>query len=107
MTDPNAASVTRTLRLKALQYGIPEYMVEGIFNWIVHHVRPGDFLSAVIVNDLRGACAHADDTNRHLLWEYCNFFYNEAPSPCWGSLEKARAWEEVGSVNDEWGEKSY
>ena len=71
---------------------IPERMRGGIERYINHGVPPGDFLTAVICNDLRDACGRADDENRYLLWDYVLFFHNEAPSSCWGSPEKMRAW---------------
>ena len=77
----------------ATKCGIPAYMVGGIVRWIVNGIPPGDFLTAVLSNDLKGACERADDTNQHLLFIYCNFFYNYAPSQCWGSPEKVLAWK--------------
>lgn len=72
--------------------GIPPHMAGGIVRWIMYRIAPGDFLCAIIKNDLRDACARADDTNRFLLWNYCNFFYNYAPSPCWGSPAHFEDW---------------
>ena len=71
---------------------IPYRMREAIQYYIVHYIPPGDFLTAVICNDLREACGRADDENRHLLFEYVKFFYQHAPHQCWGSPEKFRDW---------------
>ena len=71
---------------------IPERMMGGIRRYIDHGIEPGHFLTAVICNDLREAVGRADEENVQLLREYVLFFYNEAPSPCWGSPEKMRAW---------------
>jgi hypothetical protein len=71
---------------------IPERMRGGIERYISHGITPGDFLTAVIRNDLKEACGRADDENRYLLWDYVKFFYNEAPSECWGSEAKMSAW---------------
>jgi hypothetical protein len=71
---------------------IPERMRGGIERYIEHGVPPGDFLQAVIKNDLRHACDRADDENRYLLWDYVLYFYNYAPSECWGSEEQYKAW---------------
>jgi hypothetical protein len=71
---------------------IPERMRGGISRYIDKGIPPGDFLTAVISNDLREACGRADDENRYLLWDYMVFFYNEAPSESWGSPEKMKAW---------------
>ena len=74
---------------------IPEYMMEGLRRYIDHGQRPGGFLTAVICNDLRQACATADDVNLRNIPAYVAYFYNEAPSPCWGSREKMDKWIKI------------
>ena len=74
------------------KYTIPKYMKEGILRYLEKGIRPGDFLTAVICNDLRGALAHADDINIVLLPNYVRYFNWEAPSECWGSPEKMKKW---------------
>ena len=64
--------------------GIPHYMHDGIIEYYSLGRPPGSFLSAVINNDLREACAHADDTNIDRLKHYIMWFYNHAPSGTWG-----------------------
>jgi hypothetical protein len=71
---------------------IPRYMHGGIIRYIETHIPPGDFLSAIICNDLQEACARADDTNRHILYEYVQWFYCNAPGNCWGSPERYNQW---------------
>jgi len=73
-------------------YRIPDYMTDGIVRYLENGIEPGGFLSAVICNDLRGAFGRADETNARLIGEYVRFFYNEVPSPAWGSPEKMEAW---------------
>ena len=80
----------------ALRYGIPDHMIGGLRRYIEHKVGPGDFLMAVLCNDLRRACERADDTNIKLLVNYVRFLYNDAPSQCWGSAEKVKAWLALG-----------
>jgi hypothetical protein len=72
---------------------IPDYMLGAIERWIDHGIPPGDFLMAVLCNNLKEAVACADDTNVNLLPAYVSFFYNDAPSQCWGSPEKVLAWK--------------
>lgn len=72
--------------------GIPEYMVSGLVRWFVSHTKPGDFLCAVLQNDLRRACERADDTNAPILMNYMRFLYNYAPSGCWGSQDAFDSW---------------
>jgi hypothetical protein len=79
---------------------IPDYMREGIARYIDHGIKPGDFLTAVISNDLKGAFRQADDTNVKIIGEYVRFFYAWAPPQCWGSPEKMQAWMERGDADD-------
>jgi hypothetical protein len=71
---------------------IPDYMAGGLERWIEHGIPPGDFLWAVLTNDLREAIGRADDTNIHALPAYVAYLYNAAPSQCWGSQERCIAW---------------
>ena len=71
---------------------IPKYMREGIERYVNHGIPPGSFLTAIICNDLSEAVANADVLNMGLIPVYTAWFYNEAPSTCWGSLEKMNAW---------------
>ena len=64
--------------------GIPEYMHGAIVRFYENGIRPGSFLEAVIDNDLREACARADDTNRRRLFDYVAWFYSYAPAGSWG-----------------------
>ena len=73
-------------------FEIPEYMMEGLELYISKGIPPGNFLSAVISNDLAEAVGRADDANIHNLPAYIGYLYNEAPSPCWGSPAKFEAW---------------
>jgi len=77
---------------------IPEYMVEGIYRFINKGTEPGGFLSSVISNDLFAAVGRADSANINLLPLYCAFFYNEAPSNCYGSKAQFNAWLKVGGL---------
>ena len=78
---------------------IPARMMPAIKPWIDIGLVPGDFLWAVICNDLRGAVARADHENLRNLPAFVGYFYNEAPADCWGSLEKALAWRESKIAN--------
>lgn len=78
---------------------IPDYMRGGMERWIENGVPAGSFMMAVLRNDLRGACEKADDVNQRMLFNYVQFLYSDAPSPCWGSPEKVNAWMEAGGLN--------
>ena len=71
---------------------LPEHMREGTRAYIEEGRLPGDFLQAVICNNLADAVGRADHINKHLLPEWVLFFYNEVPRGCWGSKDKMRQW---------------
>ena len=60
--------------------------------YIDNQVHPGGFLIAVLNNDLKESFARADDANREDLFAIVSWIYCHAPTDCWGSPEKVRAW---------------
>ena len=52
----------------------------------------GQFLTAVLENDLAGAVAHADSNNVWLIPIYHCWIYNEAPCLCHGSKDRVTKW---------------
>ena len=73
-------------------FTISPHMLEAVNRYILDGDIPGDFLTAVITNDLRDAIARADDHNQVNLPAYIAYLNNEAPGQCWGSREKMNAW---------------
>lgn len=74
------------------QWAIPDRMMGAIQRYIDRGINPGDFLTAVIDNNLKEAVSRADDENLENLPAFVAYFYNEAPGGCWGSPENRRAW---------------
>lgn len=70
----------------------------GIHRYISAGILPGDFLTAIISNDLKESYARADDVNVHYIRNYVMFFYQYAPTPCWGSRANVKAWVEMGGL---------
>lgn len=58
----------------------------------------GDFLTAVLSNDLKGAFMWGDYQNTEDLREIVGYVYNELPAACQGSREKMKAWIEQGGL---------
>ena len=56
------------------------------------HCPTGDFLRAVLSNDLKQAVMRADDENIRVLPEIVCYCYWEIPHSCWGSPERVKAW---------------
>jgi len=71
---------------------IPKRMMYDIERYTNNRVLPGQFLQAIISNNLREACARADDENLQNLPAYVAYFYNRAPNGCWGSREIMNRW---------------
>ena len=71
---------------------LPEHMQEPARAYVEEHQPVGDFLKAVLCNDLVNAFGRADGINKAAMAQWAQWLWNEAPSPCWGSLEKVRAW---------------
>ncbi len=78
---------------------LPEHCRAGIKRYIEKGLIPGDFLQAVISNNLVRATGLADSINRERILDYASFLYNEAPKSSWGSKEKMLAWNEQGGLN--------
>jgi len=78
---------------------LPERMHGGVRRYIEDGIPPGHFLTAVISNDLREACARADEENQRLLFDYVRFFYCHAPQSCWGSPDRFAAWVSHRGLN--------
>lgn len=73
-------------------YEIPERMRSGLQDYIENRIKPGQFLQAVIKNNLKEAIAYADEENMANLPAYVNYFYNHTPFDCWGSEERMDQW---------------
>ncbi len=76
--------------------GLPTRMWGGVKRYLENGIPPGDFLQAVISNDLKEAINRADDQNINLLPNYVRFFYNDVPMGCWGSPDNYANWIERG-----------
>ena len=74
------------------EFYIPDRMMPGIKRYIEEKIPPGEFLAAVICNDLQEAVGQADTENMANLPAYVGYFYNEAPSQCWGSKAAMDKW---------------
>ena len=77
---------------------LPEHMIGGVVRYVLHGVPAGNFLAAVIRGDLFGALRGADDINKNMLPAYANFFWNHAPSICFGSEQAYDDWVKAGGV---------
>jgi hypothetical protein len=73
-------------------YSIPSHTRQALDDYINKGYPPGDFLLAVLSNDLFGALGKADIHNRFSLFEIAKYIYNELPYTSWGSPERVAVW---------------
>lgn len=78
---------------------IPAHCQAGLRRYIEDGIKPGDFLYAVITNNLRRAVEKADEQNRAALSSYVTFLFNYAPAACFGSAKVVGEWIERGGLN--------
>jgi hypothetical protein len=82
----------REMAYQFQSFYIPDRMMGGIERWVNHGILPGDFLLAVIKNDLTEACRHADEENLQNLPAFVDYLYNKVPAGCWGSPKAVADW---------------
>jgi hypothetical protein len=70
----------------------PVEIVESLLRYWHDRTPTGDFLRAVLANDLTDAVYRADDTNVRCLAGIVRFIYEQLPHESWGSRAKVQAW---------------
>lgn len=73
-------------------YVIVPHMLGSLTRYIDQRTKPGDFLCAVIQNDLIGAVQLGNPESVANLPAYVAYLHNMAPPDCWGSKEKFETW---------------
>lgn len=77
---------------------LPEHMRESMRLYVEQGIIPGDFLQAVLSNDLITTLALADPANMAALKDYQYFLHNEVPAECFGSTEEMYDWHDIGGL---------
>ena len=77
---------------------LPEHMQGGARRYIENGIRPGNFLTAVLENNLTGAFGRADSTNLQSIATWCEWLTWEIPALAWGSPEIVRNWIAHGGM---------
>lgn len=72
---------------------VPEHNAGGIIRYVEFGIDPGSFLSALIDNDLSNAVVCADGVNSRHIASIVKWFFNYAPSPCWGHPGARNDWK--------------
>ena len=65
---------------------------EALDRWVRQGLPPGNFLQAVLRNDLLEAVNRADDEALLELRAIVRHLYNCCPGGCWGSPDNVKAW---------------
>jgi len=65
---------------------------DAIDRYVEDKCPTGDFLRAVLSNNLMEAMGRADKDNRRDLFAICSYIHNEIPSVCHGSPEIVKKW---------------
>ncbi len=86
-------------RIVAYVNDIPDLVLRGLTNYVNYGVPVGDFLTAVLENDLSGAVAHADPESLAAIKPLVVLLFNEAPSRCWRHPDRVAAWLRMGTEN--------
>jgi hypothetical protein len=71
---------------------IPESTIRTINDYLEHGYETGDFVRAVLENNLKLAFGYADRWNKAALEEIVKYCYNCIPHSCWGSKEIVNDW---------------
>lgn len=74
------------------RYMIPDYMRNGILNYIIDGHPPGSWLCSLFNNDLKRVYGGADSTNIELIRNYVQFLWDYAPNGCWGASDAVERW---------------
>jgi len=67
-------------------------VIEDLRHYVERGQPTGDFLQAVLENNLRESFGRADEWNRSNMFLIVSYCYNYLPALCWGSPEKVTAW---------------
>lgn len=77
---------------------VPEHLRGGLVRYILLGIRPGDFLQAVLENNLMESFGRADDISRAGLFHICLFLHNAAPIGCYRSKHHFDNWVKTGGI---------
>lgn len=73
---------------------VPDRFTEPLERYVETGRLPGDFLTAVLENDLRRAVGLATEDSLELLPALVRWLTWEAPHAAWGSRESVESWRE-------------
>ena len=75
---------------------IPPLVKKAIDNHVLHGHACGNFVTAVLENNLSQAIGYADENSLASIKDIVSYCYNQIPGPCWGSKKAVKEWREKG-----------
>ena len=78
---------------------IPKHTKEAIDRYVEQGYPTGDFLRAVLTNNLYDAACYADNENRDALYDIVIYLFNYLPYCSFGTIEKVKAWLQAHKTN--------
>lgn len=78
--------------------GLPRHMWESLVEYVVIGRPLGEFLEALVSNDLLQAVKKADGLNAQCFKDYVLWLESVAPATCFGSNATYHAWVRSGGV---------
>jgi hypothetical protein len=77
---------------KGYEGKVPTHILENLVAWGKKQHRVGDFLTAVLSNNLFEAYKRADEESAAAMRDIIKFIYNRLPNSCWGSPQAVHDW---------------
>jgi hypothetical protein len=78
---------------------IPPAIKAAIDEHVLNGRTPGNFVQAVLENDLAAAVLKADQTNYLMLGAIVGYCFNTLPYSCWGTKQAVEYWQKHGGWN--------
>jgi hypothetical protein len=82
----------KPLRYLPAEYALIARHVESLTAYVERRQATGGFLQAVLANNLVDAAMRADHNSLTHLGVIARFVFNELPTACYGSAQKAEDW---------------
>ena len=92
LTNEQQTTAT-SLRQGMDSMNLPPHMASGVVAWVLFGQKPGQFLTALIENNLLEAARRADAGNGPALQAWVKFLDAYVPSPCYGSVQAVNEWQ--------------
>jgi len=77
---------------------IPKLVKDIIDKYVQDGTDGGDFITAILENNLKETFIRGDDFNLMHLKDIMSYVYWETPANSWGSRERVREWQRKGGL---------